>query len=501
MNLLITSGMDHRWCDFAHSQLLKMGLQTPDVGERTGITPEQLTAKMEAAYPTKNRSGDDFTRLKPGRAWELAASDLIISNADKEYWGWCSPSNLHFLDFWSEFEPNTRFVLIYGAAHETLSHMLSKNRLSLEDADRFVASWKEYHERLLRFYHANSERSTLIHVREFEVGEQHIVDLLNARLGISLNVAKFAEVYERSALDELMARHITEYAPSVDSLFEELNNSADIPRTRSNTSTAEDGLNAAEELAELRDMVGGLKLGNEELREQRKQLTLANEELREKRNEMEEAVGKSRNLKSQNLLLSAQLQQLHNDLERRTLHAPEPIEATAQYSDMTQQSAGIHDEKSSIDMTAIISGQGWHDAEPHGRWAGASPRSVLRLPKLSSHRYEVTVRVVDTISLEHLTQLSAYFDDRKLSGRLKMLANLGGRLAPIHRLGAQLRRHPKPVPAEYRAIIPAEWIDNASNAHLLSLASAPPMRPSDHGAGDNRPLSVCVERIEIRKVV
>jgi len=517
MNLIITSGMDHRWCEFAHNQLLKMGLQPPRAGEQTGINPEQLIGKMTSAYTANKGPGNGLAPLKPGKAWELAASDLVLANADKEYWGWCSPNNLQFLDFWSEFEPNARFVLIYGSAHETLGRSLDQYNLSSENVDAFISRWREYHESLLRFFHANPERSALIHVREFQVGEQHIVDLINSRLGVSLKVPGSSDVYERSALDELIARIFTENSPSVESLLEEMHNSADIPRMRSNTVATIDGLSAAVELAELRNSVTELLTVKEELRVERaemvtidaeiielqntvKQLKLTNKKLHAEKVELERTAVTDRNLSSKNALLSAQIQQLHNDLERQAKRTRESQEESRTDFDAQALSSDESNADFSIDMKSIISGQGWHDAEPHGRWAGASARSVLRIPSLDAHQYELIVKIVDTISLEHLMQLAVFFDDQPLTGRLKILTNLGGRLAPLRRLRAKIRRHTNPVPAEFRAIIPAELVAAGDKAHLLSFSSSPSVRPSEQGAGDTRPLSVCVERVEIRKV-
>jgi len=508
MNLLITSGMDHRWCHYAHSQLLKMGLASPDRGEQTGIGPEQLTKRMQAAYPAASREHNGTAPVKPGKAWELAASDLILSNTDKPLWGWCSPGNVHFLDFWSEFEPNARFVLIYGAAHEALSQLFCRDGTSLDGIETYVSDWMRYHERLLQFYQINSDRSALIHIREFDGGGAHIVDCLNDRFGVALHAAGSSEPYQRSALDEMIARNVTENAPLADSLFEELNNSADIPSVRSNTASADDSLSAVNELTDLRSSLNELHIARAEtegakaeLVDTRAMLETTNAELSSRMAQFEEAKKTSDMVKSQNSLLAIQLQQLTDELEHGESRGEQTGAGQSNLSLAGRNSAAPGSgHVITIDMTSVISGQGWHCAEPHGRWAGASPRSVLRVPKLNSGRYELTARIVDTMSLQHLEQLSVLFDGHQLQGRLKVLSDVGGRLAPLRRMKATLQKVPKPVPAEFAAEIPAEWIAHGNNAHLISFSSASSIRPSESGADDQRQLSICLERVELREL-
>ena len=68
------------------------------------------------------------------------------------------------LDFWRDFDPQTRFVLLHTPAAQVLAKAASQaEETSSFDAQAVLRAWCAYHEQLLHFFHRHRDRCTWVH--------------------------------------------------------------------------------------------------------------------------------------------------------------------------------------------------------------------------------------------------------------------------------------------------------------------------------------------------
>ncbi len=221
-----------------------------------------------------------------------------------------------------------------------------------------------------------------------------------------------------------------------------------------------------------------------------------------------------------NALLRLQLEQTQEELERyfrKYQDASEHLSATQNKADSTTLS-GVSSLKSvavkpaaqpqrsktdsqpskhaNIDLRHFIRGENWYDAEPAGRWAGPGRISTLILPRLDTGRYHFQMRIVSGMSLDIIEGLSVRVNDQPILLSRKIMADLGGRLAPLRRLKMQVQRAPHPYPIDLTGSVNlTAAVDQAKPKFFLEVPQT--ISPSLSGGTDDRLLSVQVQSINL----
>lgn len=188
---------------------------------------------------------------RPGRLWEQLAGDLLLANLSQSQWGWADTQSVAALDFWAEFEPGIRFLLLTADPQEYLAHCL------LEDADEspkderaYLKQWQDEHERLLAFYLKYPERCLLVNARQAEANPASLVHQLSKRLNFNLDAAiaqlpAHTNHQELSSAPATLARYVAskalqEHAKPLAALFNELK-AAQQPLAEPDAQADEDG--------------------------------------------------------------------------------------------------------------------------------------------------------------------------------------------------------------------------------------------------------------------
>lgn len=187
----------------------------------------------------------------PGRLWEQLAGDLLLANLHQSQWGWGDTQSVAALDFWAEFEPGIRFLLLTADPQEYLAQCL------LEDADEspkderaYLKQWQDEHERLLEFYLKYPERCLLVNARQAEANPAALVQQLSQRLNFTLevNIAHLPAHVNRQASSiapATLARYVAaktlqEHVKPLTPLFNELK-AAQQPLAEPDAQADEDG--------------------------------------------------------------------------------------------------------------------------------------------------------------------------------------------------------------------------------------------------------------------
>lgn len=87
-------------------------------------------------------------QIEPSRLWQLVAAEIFLTNTDLPVWGWADSRSTWLLDYWSEFDPGTLFVLVSVAPERMLASVIESGRIDVTDA---MQAWSRYHAEILRF--------------------------------------------------------------------------------------------------------------------------------------------------------------------------------------------------------------------------------------------------------------------------------------------------------------------------------------------------------------
>jgi len=507
MAVIITCSYRQSWCEFAQQRLEEMGVATPSASSQTGIDPLKLTEKMTDHYGLRNATESVIPAPSIGKAWQIAAADVLVSNAEHEVWGWASPDNIRFLDFWRDFDPHCKFLLLYGTPVQSLSEDLSTDSTDLTDKMRQLENWQRFHEGMLRFYQSYPDDCLLANISHMEDMAQDISQLLGDRLDFPARRLNTSRFVGQSELIKLVVASSIGDLPDGQSTIQELDASADLPGPNGfeavsySTNTAFDELRAfrAAEATTASLEAENVRL-TEELAFAKKTLT-----------EMEQIRDDHRSTLEEKDLLTLQLEQVqeelqkyfnkYNDLKDRTTIETGDQTSVSDVKSISSQQPAQSDEQTdlTIDFRGYVDGQGWHHAEDHGRWAGMDLSSRVRIPPLGRRRHKLELRIVDAMSMDIVNGIKLFFDSHELQSHVRILSNVGGNLAPLRRLKASLQSVEKPFPVCVRALIPSEAIDEASEHHEVIVNVPRSVSPASNGGTDTRHLSICVETMRITR--
>lgn len=534
MTVLITCGFQKSWCDFAQDLLQNMGVADASDASRSAMNPEDLTSKICKQHRLDFASERRFRQIMPGKAWQITAADLFVSNADKDTWGWADNRNIYFLDFWRDFDPHCRFLLLYGSPAQSLSCDLDSNGSLPDDLDGALAGWTAYQEELIRFYNKHRDQCLLVHVDTFRERTAEFAALVNARFETDLRLVNSAPEFSQPRMLQFVAEALLRDERGKAMLHAELESAADIASESADdliasasaahlefietkraldaqlaiSSDREAALACMEDVkrelqlkvSELEELVASKSAASDEARHLREDLFNVQDELRA-HNQI--VAAKTR----ENDLMLRQLHQVQEELETyfskyQELKAstesgrdvPSGPSAAPTASALVRRAAGFE-----LDMRSFVNGSGWHSPEDQGRWAGPGVRSLIKLPRLEEEKYLLELQVIDAMSLNIAKNIRLKFDGHDIHPSFQILSNIGGRLAPVRRMRAQLRNVEKPYPMRILAIIPTAIIKDAGESHTLEILAPQVVSPAASGQPDTRALSICVQTVKLKK--
>lgn len=133
-----------------------------------------------AQYP----QGVDASQNSLGRVWEQLAGDIYLANHLQALWFWADTRSASLLEFWRDFDLNTRFVLVYTDPAAALERALTEGQISDFQLDDFLAEWQQTTRQMLRFHLRHSTHSVLLSC-EAAGQAAECVGLLNDRLSLN----------------------------------------------------------------------------------------------------------------------------------------------------------------------------------------------------------------------------------------------------------------------------------------------------------------------------
>lgn len=242
MKIVLTCGHPYSGYQFAHNALAAAGLAQAKPSRREGLTSADLHQKMAKACGLDLLGEGPLGQLLPGKVWQNLAVDLLLGNLDQEAWGWADGNLIGFLEFWRDFDPQIRFLLVYSEPAFAVGQMLRNGLLAHLDIRRAVASWEAGNAEILRFYNRNTDRCLLVNAAVAIHAPAELADKATAAFG--LDIGSLPPGYQVdwtgfSAIASRLANGLMEGYEEAAALYQELESSADLDGTAVSRQEAE----------------------------------------------------------------------------------------------------------------------------------------------------------------------------------------------------------------------------------------------------------------------
>jgi hypothetical protein len=159
----------------------------------------------------------------PGRLWEQLASDIFLANMKSKVWGWADVRSTWLLDYWKDFEPRLKFVLVVTSPETVLAHAIAAGE-EVADLDAIMSTWLAQQQELLRFYHRNTDRCVLVDAQDCAVHPQALVQLCKKqwKLALDTSTALAAEAKAASPISQYLANKLCQGYPEAIGLQHEV---------------------------------------------------------------------------------------------------------------------------------------------------------------------------------------------------------------------------------------------------------------------------------------
>jgi hypothetical protein len=176
VTIIVTCGYPGSRYEEVHGLLTASGLSETTPSRREGLTAGWFHEQVLKAHGISPQDDEAVLQVVPGRLWEELAIDLVLGNFQKEIWGWADWRSLWLLEFWRDFDPQIRFVLVYHSLDGLVAELVQSGAaMSAQDLFHITRLWLAIHRELVRFHHRNRGRSILVNDdRVFQAPEQFV---------------------------------------------------------------------------------------------------------------------------------------------------------------------------------------------------------------------------------------------------------------------------------------------------------------------------------------
>ena len=314
MKIILTCGHPYSGHQAVAELLQYCGVANALPSRNNQYSPTSLQSKIFEVYEW---DVEDSTYPLPelGKVWQELGSDLFMGNLSQLLWGWSDHQTVWLLDFWKDFDPQIRFVLVYSAPEFVICNMLQQQVDAPADMDSILAAWNRYNTELLRFYNRNRDRCLLINAQTALQHPSVLLEKMADAFALKLQLpAEEARQNTSRVAAGLACSLISDTSPTdQNALYQELESTADIISSGVRPSTQEK-LHAWSEYNRLiRELNNNASLTEQQQRE----LETLKAELEQ---QTHNNLNKQQELEQENELLLLQLHQVQEELEQHFLN-------------------------------------------------------------------------------------------------------------------------------------------------------------------------------------
>lgn len=411
MKVILCTGGPNSGHEHIFDVLVKAGVSRAQPASTSGFQPQKLQAEILRSYEVDLTGTAPLTQVLPGKLWTQLASGLFLANTSYPVWGWADHQTTVCMDFWQEFDPQVRILLVYQTPQAHLANVLDQHaRPSLQAVSAALDQWVHWNTEVLRYYHRHSTRCSLVNSDQAIAQPQAFVRAIAREwqiVGLDLTSlvpsGNLAYGYLQRQLIDLL---IDSQHPAL-ALRQELDGTALLPSDASMFTLVDTIENVWDEWVGLRARLG-------ELVRRTSDLTAACEVAETFRTQLDAQLAWATQnekaaveLRQENELLLLQRDQLQEELEHYFLRCTElerkqkknATEFTAAFWIVNQPTEIV------VDMRQEVVGSNWYDAEADGRWAGPGGVSTIQLPPLQAAEYTLVLEVVDSMHPEIVSNM------------------------------------------------------------------------------------------------
>lgn len=406
------------------------GLTAANPSRYDGRTAVELQSLILSSHGTDLAQPGPLVALKPGKLWSEMAADLFMANINHALWGWVDHQTALLMEFWSEFEPQLRFVICYDEPHVYLAHALAGvSAPDGETVERVLAEWTRWNTFLMNHFMQHRDRCLLVNTHEVIRHPARLLELAGLEGGTEIAASNGTiDVLATSGLAHYVARAFIPADHVAWALANKLAKEAQVPAPAGASPVAAlqeawgDWIAAKDRLALDREHAIAMERSAREAAAERNLLAEQLEQLRAKQQSSSESTtakekdelsqqiaalaatiksGTGESVRAAELVLEnehliAALHQVQQELESH-VRGRAIADPSAALPGIEELHVSAPVETVDLDMRNDIAGDNWYDAEEDGRWAGPGLRSSIQLPAMKPGTYSLELSLADAI--------------------------------------------------------------------------------------------------------
>ncbi|WP_066341654.1 hypothetical protein [Azohydromonas lata] len=218
MNILCITGAPETALQNINNMLQLAGMAAPKKLDR------QVALDLAGWHKKAlGRSRDATGGSQPGRLWDQLAADLFLANIDVPLWGWSDKRSTALLQYWADFEPGVRFVLLCDTPRQALSRLILQAPSNVDVALE-LRNWHATHQALLSFHLRHPQRSVLLWSQEAVQKPEALLQQLRDQWSLELASPELpaGQAPEPDALVQHLAQNMFLQYPEFEPLLQEL---------------------------------------------------------------------------------------------------------------------------------------------------------------------------------------------------------------------------------------------------------------------------------------
>ncbi|HEX6927540.1 MAG TPA: sulfotransferase [Longimicrobiaceae bacterium] len=205
---LLIAGMHRSGTSLTASYLQRRGLDLGEsligagAGNRFGHFEDRDVHRFHERVLKKNRVSvfpqtDANLPLRLEQEDLAEAREIVERRSAGRPWGWKEPRTTLFLDFWAEFLPEARFLLLF---RHPLAVVDSLVRRGTEKEIRWrpvigLRAWRIYNEQALRFARSQPERAMVVEIESVIQSPERFNEELDRKFELGLRPVPFGTVF------------------------------------------------------------------------------------------------------------------------------------------------------------------------------------------------------------------------------------------------------------------------------------------------------------------
>lgn len=486
MKVLLCTGSPHSGYEQVFELLVKAGVAQAQPGSRGALSPQLLQAQLLKSYDVDQNDPSSVNQVKPGKLWAQLAAGLFLANISSDVWGWADHQTTVLMDFWLDFDPQVRLVLVYSTPQDYLAQVLDLALPpTLQAVDTALGEWTRLSTALLRYYYRHPERCVLVNSQQAVEQPQALLDGLATHwqlTGLSAIVASHAPAYGH--LQFRLINELIDPQHAALGLSQELDGAALLPSAPRTNSQHDASTNSAlSDWINMRSHHGELARSNLKLIADIADVTKVNAQLKAELSERPQVAQVAVQLadhQRESELLLLQLHEVQEELEHYFLLHQELQEQQLHRGFVTDFWRTHQPAELCVDMRQSVVGNNWYHAEVDGCWAGPALVSSVQMPPMQAGSYTLVLEVVDAMNSDIVQNM--VFEALDQSDRFEIESQTPEADYPLV-CRAQLNIAPETPPEP--------WHINLRFTHVVS--------PAESGADDYRHLAIRLQTLRLLK--